>query len=117
LGLLIAFLGLFGLALLTTEQRTKEIGIRKVLGATVPKIFVLLTREFIRPVAVGILIAFPIAYYAMHQWLQNFAYRTEIGWLPFAGAAAAAVALSLLTVSFQALKSAAANPADAIRYE
>ena len=117
LGLLIAFLGLFGLALLTTEKRTKEIGIRKVLGATVSSIFVLLTRDFIRLVAVGIMIAFPIAYFAMHRWLQNFAYRTAIGWLPFAGAAAAALALSLLTVSFQALKSAAANPADSIRYE
>jgi putative ABC transport system permease protein len=117
LGLLIAFLGLFGLALLTMEQRTKEIGIRKVLGATVSSIFVLLTREFIKLVAVGIMIAFPIAFFAMHRWLQNFAYRTEIGWLPFAGAAAAAVAFSLLIISFQALKSAAANPADVIRYE
>ncbi|MFC1564750.1 FtsX-like permease family protein, partial [candidate division KSB1 bacterium] len=117
LGLFIAFLGLFGLALFTAEQRTKEIGIRKTLGATIMSIIQLLTKEFVKWVAVGIIIAFPAAYFAMDLWLQNFAYRIEIGWLPFAASAALAILLSIITVSFHAIKSATANPVDSLRYE
>lgn len=117
LGLFIAFLGLFGLALFTVGQRTKEIGIRKTLGATVSSIIILLTKEFIKWVILGIIIAFPIAYYAMDRWLQNFAYRIDIGLLPFIGAAGIAIVLSLLTVSLLTLKAAALNPAEALRVE
>ncbi|MCP4728144.1 MAG: FtsX-like permease family protein, partial [bacterium] len=117
LGLFIAFLGLFGLALFTAEQRTKEIGIRKTLGATIMSIIQLLTKEFVKWVAVGIFIAFPAAYFAMDLWLQNFAYRIEIGWLPFAASAVLAILLSIITVSFHAVKSAITNPVDSLRYE
>jgi putative ABC transport system permease protein len=117
LGLFIAFFGLFGLALFTAEQRTKEIGIRKVLGATVSSIFILLTKEFVKWVSIGTLVAFPIAYYAMDRWLQNFAYRIDIGLLPFIGAAFIATVLSLLAVSLQTLSVAIANPVDTLRYE
>jgi putative ABC transport system permease protein len=117
LGLLIAFFGLFGLALFTAEQRTKEIGIRKVLGATVSSILILLTKEFVKWVSIGTLIAFPIVYYAMDRWLQNFAYRIDIGLLPFIGAAVITIVLSLLAVSLQTLSVAITNPIDSLRYE
>lgn len=117
LGLFIAFFGLFGLALFTAEQRTKEIGIRKILGATISSILILLTKEFVKWVSIGTLIAFPIAYHAMDRWLQNFAYRIDIGLLPFLGAAVIAVVMSLLAVSLQTLHAALANPIDSLRYE
>ncbi len=117
LGIFIAFLGLFGLALFTAEQKTKEIGIRKTLGATIMSIIQLMTWEFVNWVSIGILLAFPAAYFAMDLWLRSFAYRIEIGWLPFAASAALAVLLSIITVSFHAVKSAVANPVDSLRYE
>ena len=117
LGMFIACLGLFGLAAFTAEQRTKEIGIRKVLGASVPGIVFMLTREFAQWVIAANLIAWPIAYVVMDGWLQDFAYRIEIGWWPFAIAGAAALCVSLLTVSYQAVRAATADPVNALRYE
>ncbi|MFC1492702.1 ABC transporter permease [candidate division KSB1 bacterium] len=117
IGLFIAFLGLFGLTLFSAEQRTKEIGIRKILGADVSSIIHLLTKKLIKLVTLGILIAFPFAYFAMDLWLQNFAYRIEIGWLPFVASAALAIVLSIFTVSFHAIKAAHSNPVDSLKYE
>ena len=117
LALIISCLGLFGLASFTAEQRTKEIGIRKVLGASVSGIVVLLSREFTKWVAIASLIAWPIAYFAMNRWLQNFVYRTSIGWWSFFLAAALALVIALITVSYQAIKAATSNPVDALKYE
>ncbi len=117
LAIIIACLGLFGLAAFTAEQRTREVGIRKVLGATVPGIVMLLSREFTRLVAISIIIAAPLAYFLMNSWLQNFAYRTTLGISTFALAGALAIIVALLTVGFQALKAALSNPVDALKYE
>ena len=113
----IACLGLFGLASLATGQRTKEIGIRKTLGASVSSISILLTREFMKLTSIGIIIAFPVSYFAMHKWLKNFAYRIDIGWIPFIGAVVITVLLSLGTVSYHVFKAALSNPVDSLRYE
>ena len=115
--ILIACLGLFGLVAFAAEQRTKEIGIRKVVGATVTKIVALLSMEFIKLIIVANLIAWPIAWYAMNRWLQNFAYRIDITWWVFALAGGVTLVIALLTVSFQAVKASLANPVDALRYE
>ena len=117
LAIIIACLGLFGLAAFTTEQRTKEIGIRKVLGASVAGIVQLLSKDFVRLVLFALVIASPIAWWAMNQWLQDFAYRIDVEWWPFAVAGLAAVVIALLTVSFQAIKAAVANPVDSLRDE
>ena len=117
LAIFIACLGLFGLTSFATEQRTKEIGIRKILGASVSGIVLLLSKEFTKLVIVSNLIAWPIAYYAMNRWLQDFAYRIHIGLGTFLLAGAIALAIALLTVSFQAIKAALANPVEALRYE
>jgi ABC-type antimicrobial peptide transport system permease subunit len=117
LGIFIACLGLFGLAAFMAERRTKEIGIRKVLGASVPKLIYLLSSEFAKWVIVANIIAWPIAYWVAHRWLQNFAYRTNIQVWMFLLAAAISLFIALATVSFKALKTATANPAKALRYE
>lgn len=117
LAIFIGCLGLFGMSAFTAEQRTKEIGIRKVLGASVVGIVRLLSKEFLLLVGIANLIAWPIAYYSMNQWLKNFAYRVGIGWTTFALAGILALLIALITVSFQALKAAIANPVDAIKYE
>ncbi len=117
LAIFIACLGVFGLVSFATEQRTKEIGIRKVLGATVAGIVHLLSKEFMKLVLIANLLAVPIAWYAMDRWLQNFAYRVEVGWWIFALAGGLALLIALLTVSTQALKAALANPVEALRYE
>ncbi|MCP4724770.1 MAG: FtsX-like permease family protein [bacterium] len=117
LGLLIACLGLFGLASYITEQRTKEIGIRKVIGSSVGGIVVLLTNEFIKWVGIGTLVSWPIAYYAMNYWLQNFAYRIDIGWLAFIAASLSALIIAALTVSINTYRAASRNPVDSLRYE
>jgi len=117
LAVFIAVLGLFGLASFAAEQRTKEIGIRKVLGASVAGIVRLLSKEFVKLVLVANLIAWPIAYYVMNKWLQDFAYRINIGWWVFALAGGIALIIALLTVSTQAIKAALANPVEALRYE
>ncbi len=113
----IACLGLFGLASFMAEKRTKEIGIRKVLGASLPNIMVLLSREFTLLVLAGNIIAWPLAYFAMHAWLKNFAYQTGIGWAVFILAGFLTLVISLLTVSYQAIRAALTDPAVAIRYE
>jgi len=117
LAIFIACLGLFGLASFTTEQRTKEIGVRKVLGATVSRIIILLSREFAKWVLVANIIAWPIAYFAMNTWLDNFAYRINIGWAAFLLTGILTSMIALLTVSYQSVKAALANPADSLRYE
>ncbi|NIR49133.1 ABC transporter permease [candidate division KSB1 bacterium] len=113
----VALMGIFGLAAYTAEQRTKEIGIRKVLGATVTGIVGLLSKDFVKLVLIANVIAWPIAWYAMNRWLQNFAYRTDIDWFVFALAGGLALIIALATVSSQAIKAAVANPVDALRYE
>ncbi|WP_290709880.1 ABC transporter permease, partial [Flavihumibacter sp. CACIAM 22H1] len=117
LTILIACLGLFGLAAFMAEQRTKEIGVRKVLGASVQSIMRLLTLDFIKLVGIAALIAFPIAWYAMHKWLENFAFKTSIGWWIFLVAGGIAVLIALLTVGGQALKAAITNPIKSLRSE
>jgi putative ABC transport system permease protein len=117
LAILTACLGLFGLAAFTAQQRTKEIGIRKALGATAAGIVGLLTRDAVKPVAGGFVLAVPLVYVAMSRWLDGFAYRTEIGPGVFALAGLTALAVALLTVSGQALRAAAADPVKALRHE
>jgi putative ABC transport system permease protein len=117
LAVLIACLGLFGLASFTAEQRTREIGIRKVLGATVPRITVLLCREFLLLVLLANLLAWPAAYWAMGSWLKGYAYRTRLDPAIFALALASALAIALLTVGFQSLRAALASPSESLKYE
>lgn len=113
----VACLGLFGLATYTAEQRTKEIGIRKVLGASVTQVTQMLSKEFIKLVLIASLIAFPVAWWAMHKWLESFAYRIDISWWVFVLAGFAALFIALLTVSFQAIKAALMNPVKSLRTE
>ncbi len=117
ISILIACLGLFGLAAFTAQQRTKEIGVRKVLGASVGGIVVLLSGDFLKLVLIAIVVASPIAWYAMHHWLQGFAYRIDIAWWVFATAGLLAVVIALLTVSFQSVKAALTNPVKSLRSE
>ena len=117
LTILISCLGLFGLAAYTAERRTKEIGIRKVLGATVRNVLFLLSSDFLVLVLIAFVIAFPLAWWAMHSWLQDFAYRININWEVFLLAGAAAIFIALFTVSFQAIKAALSNPVRSLRTE
>ncbi|MGH7598070.1 MAG: ABC transporter permease [bacterium] len=117
LAVVIACLGLFGLASFTIQQRTKEIGVRKVLGASVSQIVMILSKEFTRLVLIAFVVACPLAYLAMNGWLQNFAYRAEISLNIFLLAGALGLVIAWLTVSYQALKAALANPVEALRYE
>ncbi len=117
LTIFVACLGLFGLATYTAEQRTKEIGIRKVLGASVSQVTGMLSKEFLKLVFIASLIAFPIAWWAMHKWLQSFAYRINISWWVFAVAGFITIFIALITVSFQAIKAAIANPVKSLRTE
>ncbi len=117
LSIFVACLGLFGLASFTAEERTKEIGVRKVLGASVANILFLLAKEFTKWVLVANIIAWPVAYYMMNRWLQNFAYKETIGLWPFILSAILALIIALLTVSYQSIKAAFADPVDSLRYE
>ncbi|RRB11910.1 FtsX-like permease family protein [Larkinella knui] len=117
LAIFISCLGLFGLATFTAEQRTKEIGVRKVLGASVANIVGLLSQDFLKLVAIAIVIASPVAWWAMSQWLQGFAYQITIEWWVFAVAGSLAVLIALLTVSFQSIKAALMNPVRSLRSE
>jgi putative ABC transport system permease protein len=117
LAILIACLGLFGLVTYAAEQRTKEIGIRKVLGASVSNIVNLLSIDFVKLVVVAIFIAFPLAWYGMNKWLQDFAYRVSIDWKVFLLAGIAAMLIAVVTVSLQAVKAALANPVNNLRTE
>jgi putative ABC transport system permease protein len=113
----IASLSLFGFVLMISASRTKEIGIRKLNGAKVSQIFVMLNKDFIVLVAIAFVIATPIAWFAMHKWLQNFAYKTELSWWIFTLAGFLALGIALLTVSWQSWKAATSNPVEALRYE
>ena len=117
LSILIACLGLFGLAAFNAEKRTKEIGVRKVLGATVGQITFRLSADFLKLVGIAILISLPIGWYAMNKWLEDFSYRIEVKWWVLVLAAIVAVVISLLTVSYQSIKAAIVNPVKSLRTE
>ncbi len=117
LAVFISCLGLFGMASFMAEQRIKEIGVRKVLGASVFNLWQLLSKDFIVMVLISLLIATPVAYYFMYNWLQNYQYRTQLSWWIFVGAGVGALLITLLTVSFQAIKAAVANPVKSLRTE
>jgi putative ABC transport system permease protein len=117
MAILISCLGLFGLAAFSAEQRQKEIGIRKVLGASVAGVVGLLSREFIWLVGIAFVLATPLSWWAMHKWLQGFAYKVHVGWWMFAIAGILSIVIALLTVSFQAIKAALANPVKSLRSE
>ncbi|WP_020606313.1 ABC transporter permease [Spirosoma spitsbergense] len=117
LAVLIACLGLFGLAAFAAEARTKEIGIRKVLGASIGSVVTLLSKDFLKLVGIAIIIGLPLAWYLTGQWLQNFAYHVDIAWWVFAGAGLLAIGIALLTVSFQSIKAALMNPVKSLRSE
>ena len=113
----IACLGLFGLVAFTAQQRTKEIGMRKVLGATVSGIVMLLSKDFLKLVVFGFVLAVPITWYVMSQWLENFAYRTDISIRILALSGLVALLIALATVSWESLKAALANPVNSLRNE
>ncbi|MBW2174355.1 MAG: FtsX-like permease family protein, partial [Deltaproteobacteria bacterium] len=113
----ISCLGLFGLTAFEAERRTKEIGIRKVLGASIFSIVHVLSLEFAKWVLLANIVAWPVAYYFMSKWLQIFAYRINLDWWIFILAGVVALGIALLTVSYQAVRAATANPAETLRYE
>ena len=117
LAILISCLGLFGLASFVAEQRTKEIGIRKVVGASVFKLWQLLSKDFVVLVTLSCFIAIPVAYYFMDNWLQHYQYRTDMSWWIFAVAILGALMITLFTVSFHAIKAAMTNPVKSLRTE
>jgi putative ABC transport system permease protein len=117
LAIVIACLGLFGLAAFATEQRTKEIGIRKVLGASVTNLVALLSKDFAKLVLIANVIAWPVAWFAMSKWLEDFPYRIAMAPMFLIFASLAALVVAILTVSYQALRAALANPVDSLRYE
>ena len=117
MAILVACLGLFGLASYGAEQRTREIGIRKVLGASTQGIVALMCREFLLLIGLANLIAWPVAYFAVNDWLDNFAYRTQIPVVFFIGALAISLAIGLMTVIYKAVRAASANPVDALKHE
>jgi ABC-type antimicrobial peptide transport system permease subunit len=117
LAVFISCLGLFGLASFVAEQRTKEIGVRKVLGASVINLWGMLSKDFFTLVIISCMIAVPIAWYFLHQWLQGYEYRTPVSWWIFIAAAGGALMITVLTVSFQAIKAALANPIRSLRTE
>jgi len=117
IGVLISIIGISAFSLFISQQRTKEIGIRKVNGATILEILKMLNKDFVKWVAIAFVIATPIAYYAMHKWLQNFAYKTELSWWIFALAGLLALGIALVTVNWQSWRAATRNPVEALRYE
>ena len=117
IAIFISCLGLFGLATFTAQVKTKEIGIRKVLGASVAGIVKLLSKDFLKLILIAIIIATPIAWWAINKWLEGFAYRINISWWVFAVAGILALLIALVTISFQAIKAAVANPVDSLRSE
>jgi putative ABC transport system permease protein len=117
LSVVISVMGIFAMSIFYNQQRTKEIGIRKVNGATISEIVLLLSRDFIKWVTVAFVVAAPLAWYALNRWLENFAYRIAVSWWIFAVAGVAALAIALLTVSGQTLLAARRNPVEALRYE
>ncbi|MFC1556200.1 FtsX-like permease family protein, partial [candidate division KSB1 bacterium] len=117
IAILISCLGIYGLAAYTAQQRTKEIGVRKVLGASMRIILYMLSKEYLILITVANVIGWPVAWYAMNRWLDNFAYRIEVGWLVFVLSGLAALLIALFAASFQSIRAARANPVDSLRYE
>jgi ABC-type antimicrobial peptide transport system permease subunit len=117
IAIILSCMGLFGIASIIIRQRVKEIGVRKVLGASVSGIIVLVSKEFVKPVAIALLIAVPLSWWAMNKWLQDYALRVNIEWWVFVAAGVAALLITIITVSFQSVKAALANPADSLRTE
>src|SRR5262249_55648394 len=117
LAIFISCLGIFGMASFVAEQRMKEIGVRKVLGASIFSLWQLLSKDFLAIVLLSFLIATPIAYYFVNHWLQNYEYRTNLSWWIFAAAGVGAMIITLLTVSFQSIKASLANPVKSLRTE
>jgi putative ABC transport system permease protein len=117
LAVVISCIGILGLAIFSSERRTKEIGVRKINGATISEILILLNRDFIILVLIAYLIAVPVAWYAMQKWLENFAYRTGLSWWIFVLAGMLALIIALATVSWQSWRAATRNPVEALRYE
>jgi len=117
LAILISCLGLFGLVIFTAEQRTKEIGMRKVLGASIVAITSLITRDFIKLILLGIVIGVPIAWYFMNNWLANYEYRIEMPWSAFIATGVLIISVALFTISFEAIKAALSNPIKSLRSE
>jgi putative ABC transport system permease protein len=117
LAISIAILGLVGMSVFLTERRTKEIGIRKVNGAKAIEVMFMLNKDFLKWVVIAFILACPVAWFAMHKWLENFAYKTTLSWWVFAAAGAAAFLLAFLTVSVQSYKAAARNPVESLKYE
>jgi putative ABC transport system permease protein len=117
LAIFISCLGLLGLASYSTMQRTREIGIRKVMGASVTTIIKLLSKDFLKLVLISFFIAAPLAWYFMHKWLADFAYRTDISWWVFAMAGILAILIAVITISFQAFRAAVTNPVKSLRTE
>ncbi|HEY2728265.1 MAG TPA: FtsX-like permease family protein, partial [Parafilimonas sp.] len=117
LAIFISCLGLFGLSAYTAERRTKEIGVRKVLGASVFRITTLLSKDFLQLVFISCIVAFPVAWLMMNSWLQNYKYRIEISWWIFLAAGISAILIALITISFQSIKAAIANPVKSLRME
>jgi ABC-type antimicrobial peptide transport system permease subunit len=117
LAIFISCLGIFGLASFVAEQRTKEIGVRKVLGASVLRLWRMLSREFVMLVILSLFISIPLAWYLTNDWLQHYDYRTDLSWWIFAASATGALSITLLTVSYQSIKAALANPVNSLRSE
>jgi len=117
LAIIISCLGLLGLASYSTLQRTREIGIRKVLGASIPGIVAMLSKEFLKLILTSLLVAFPLVWFSMNKWLLNFEYRTSIEWNSFFVAGFIAIIIAIITISFQAIKAAVANPVKSLRTE
>jgi putative ABC transport system permease protein len=115
LAIFISCLGLFGLATFTAGQRTKEIGVRKVLGATATSVVGLLSKDFLKPLLIAISIATPLAWFVMDRWLSNYAYKVHLDWWIFALAGFLAICIAMLTVSYQSIKSALMNPVTSLR--
>jgi putative ABC transport system permease protein len=117
LSILIACLGLLGLVSFTAELKTKEIGIRKVLGASTGGVIVLLSKEFIKWILLANIVAWPLAWFMMNKWLQNFAYKTNIGWIVFVLAGFITMLIAIFTFIFQTVRTACAKPVNSLRYE
>jgi putative ABC transport system permease protein len=117
IAIFISCLGLFGLAIYTAQVRTKEIGVRKVLGARISGIIQLLAKDFIKLVMAALVIAIPVSWYAMNKWLQDFAYKTNLSWTIFLVAGLLAIMIALITISFQSIKAAIANPVKSLTTE
>jgi putative ABC transport system permease protein len=117
LATVLSMMGLFGIALISISKRTKEVGVRKVNGATVTEVLYLLNVDFIRWVVIAIVVAVPASVYIMSEWLERFAYKTNLSWWIFASAGTSAIVIALITVSWQSWKAATRNPVEALRYE